>query len=320
MARFLSRWSAFLALASAMLTVSGIPAHASPVPLFGSCQDIRNSIPNAPDGNYLLFNNGNLFTVYCYKMATNPSEYVDLGQTGQNVNFSQYTAGGAAPGTNVRTTFTKLRIDPATLTVDIGDLTFASSAGSLQQGSATVTSMPYGVAFSCITPGDAAGLGNINLLNTPFQVNNTFAVAGFEAAGSATVSSSDQVVDLSGGGYCGWISPAPALYNPFNPSPGMYHLQLNCDVRDPVVGGQLCLHIGNPASVTMQVQQNGPTVVTIVRYKGRPVATLGTHDQIARSLGQSLPRRSSGAVHLDCRAGHTDVERGRSRQASASVG
>lgn len=74
-------------------------------------------------------------------MAGTPREYLDLAATGENQNFSQYTAGGASPGTN---------IDPTTLTVDVGDLTFATSTGKLQHSSVTrgpsspyVTSMPY---------------------------------------------------------------------------------------------------------------------------------------------------------------------------------
>jgi len=35
-----------------------------------------------------------------------------------------------------------------------------------------------------------------------------------------------------GGGYCGWITPSPAAYNPFNPSPGDYRLQLTCAKSD----------------------------------------------------------------------------------------
>ncbi len=163
----------------------------------------------APDGDYLLYNSGNLFTVYCDDMSSNmPREYIDLVKTGYGANFSQYTAGGASPGTNVRTMFRKLRINPASLTVDIGDLTFASSTGSLKHsGSVKVTSMPYGVAMSCTAPQAANGTGNIDLRYTPFQVNNAFTVGGSNAKGSAAVTQNKQLVNLSGGGYCGWITP-----------------------------------------------------------------------------------------------------------------
>jgi hypothetical protein len=231
----------------ALLAIGEIPAHAAPETsgLFGNCQDIKTAIPGAKDGNYILYDNNTLFTVYCYDMASTPSEYISLGETGQNQNYSQYTAGGASPGTNVRTTFTRLRIDPATMTVDIGDLTFASSTGSTSNGATIITSMPYGVAMSCTAPQAADGTGNIDLENTPFQVDNTFTVGGYLPAGSATVSADNQVVNLTGGGYCGWITPSPYIYNPYNPQPGMYHLKLSC-AQDPVVleNGQFCLSLG----------------------------------------------------------------------------
>jgi hypothetical protein len=239
--------ASLLALSAALLAIGEIPAHAAPATstLFGNCQDIKNLIPGAGDGNYVLFDNDTLFTVYCNDMAGTPSEYISLAETGQGLNYSQYTAGGASPGTNVQTTFTKLRINPATMTVDIGDLTFASSTGSTSNGSTTITSMPYGVAMSCTAPQTADGVANIDLQNTPFQVDNSFAVGGFEATGAATVSADNQVVNLTGGGYCGWITPAPELYNPYNPSPGMYQLKLSC-AQNPVVleTGQVCIDLG----------------------------------------------------------------------------
>jgi hypothetical protein len=266
------RVSALLAALCATIPATGAtPAHAAPIQLFSSCQDVRRAIPIARDGTYLLYNNGNIFTVYCSHMATTPSEYIDLAKTGQNVNFSQYTAGGASPGMNVRTTFTRLRVDPGTLTVDIGDLTFASSTGSLRHGSTTVTGMPYGVAMSCTSQAD--GQGNIDLQDTPFRVDNAFATGGFNASGSANPSPSGQVVGLRGGGFCGWITPAPALYNPFNPSPGMYHLKVSC-ARNGVVPDrrQLCIHLGGTSRLITQVQREGGRPLIVVWHGGRPVA------------------------------------------------
>ena len=167
-----------LALSVVPMAIAAMPAQAAPAPgssvhFYGSCGDIRRHLVKAPDGDYLLYNNGNLFTVYCDDMSSNmPREYIDLVKTGYGANFSQYTAGGASPGTNVRTMFKRLRINPASLTVDIGDLTFASSTGSLMHsGTVKVTSMPYGVAMSCTAPQAANGTGNIDLRYTPFQVN-----------------------------------------------------------------------------------------------------------------------------------------------------
>jgi GON domain len=238
MSKFPFRRSALVLVLAIAFPLAGTvaTAHASnqPLPIPGSCADIHKQNPKAKDGNYALNNATTIFTVYCYDMSGTPREYINLAQTGANANYSQYTAGGASPGTNVRTTFTKLRIDPATLTVDIGDLTFATSTGSLNHsGSGTmVTSMPYGAAMSCGGPGDTSGAGNINLQGTPFQVAATFALGGFDPAGSAVFSADNQQVSLAGGGDCGWITPSPAMYNPFNPSLGEYHLQLSCAKSD----------------------------------------------------------------------------------------
>jgi hypothetical protein len=281
MFKHLSRWASvpISALIGVPIAMGATPAGASDVHLFSTCSAIKASLLVATDGDYLLYKGGNLFTAYCYNMATEPREYIDLANTGTSANFSQYTAGGASPGTNVRTSFTKLRIDPGSLTVDIGDLTFASSTGLLRHGGgATVTSMPYSVAMSCVAPSNAAGIGNINLQNTPFQVKSTFAAGGSSATGSATVSSDDQMVDLRGGGFCGWITPAPTLFNPFNPSPGMYDLKLGC-ATSPVasVPGQICLQVGKAKHFT---EKASPGHGMMVLYEGHPVATVNSKDQL----------------------------------------
>lgn len=229
------------------------PAETAAIPVLslGSCKDIRTLFPFAPDGVYPVLAGNTLLTVYCYDMAGTPREYLDLAATGENQNFSQYTAGGASPGTNVRTSFTKVRIDPATLTVDIGDLTFATSTGKLQHSSVTrgpsspyVTSMPYGVGMTCANPGTPPnGVGNIDLHGTPFLVNDTFQVRSFAGTGSATVSDDMQKVDLLVSGYCGWIAAEPAIDPGYNPQPGNYRLDLACAPHDTgiVRPGQYCL-------------------------------------------------------------------------------
>ncbi len=225
---------------------------ASPVLSLGSCKDIRALFSFAPDGVYPVLAGGNtLITVFCYDMSGTPRDYIELARTGEDVNFSQYTAGGASPGTNVRTSFTKLRIDPATLTVDVGDLTFATSTGKLQHSSVTrgpssayVTSMPYGVGMTCANPGTAPnGVGNVDLHGTPFTVNDTFQVRSFAGTGSATVSDDKQKVDLLVSGYCGWIAAEPAIDPGYNPQPGNYRLNLACAAPDTATArpGQYCL-------------------------------------------------------------------------------
>ncbi|ACU38313.1 hypothetical protein KCV87_33380 [Actinosynnema pretiosum subsp. pretiosum] len=218
-----------LATGAALVAVAALgaaPATAEPRGPLDSCAAVRGLLPGAPDGPYLLLTNQRLLGVHCHDMAGSPREYLDLPDTGGKGNFSQYTAGGASPGTTVRTTFTKLRVDPATLTADIGDLTFATSTGGLALGSTTVTSMPYATAMSC--DATASGVASIDLRGTAFAVSDTFQVGGFAASGTAVLAPDGQSADLTGGGYCGWNVPAPGFYNPTNPQPGMTALELSC--------------------------------------------------------------------------------------------
>jgi hypothetical protein len=157
--------------------------------------------------------------------------YLTLPHSGAGSNFAQYTAGGASHGTTVVTTYSAIRIDPIpvrvrplTFLANIADQTFATSTGLVCHSTTApcapshqVTSMPYGVAADCAGPGGATGRANIDLRGTPFSVVNTFSIQGFEPGGTTAFSSS-QVVNLTGGGFCGWNAPAP-ISNPFNTSP-----------------------------------------------------------------------------------------------------
>jgi hypothetical protein len=177
-------------------------------------------------------------------MSGTPREYITLRHTETDRNFSQYTAGGASPGTDVRTTFTRVRLDPAKLVVDVGDLTFATSTGRLQHSAVTrgpsspfVTSMPFAMAETC-TPGRPTGVGNVDFRGTPYAGADP--VETFSGSGSATKSTGDQVVDLSISGYCGWVAPDPSWDNPINPQPGNFRLELKCAPSDADTGGGSC--------------------------------------------------------------------------------
>ena len=135
-------------------------------------------------------------------------EYLTLVNT-TNANFSQWTAGGGgSSGTDVRTSYTKVRLDPVTLLVDVSDQTFSSSTGLAGRPGVVIRSMPYGVAADCVANSSTAGIGNVDLTGTPFKVIDPFTPgAGFNAAGTAIKSASDQVVVLTGGGRCGFTTP-----------------------------------------------------------------------------------------------------------------
>ncbi len=198
-----------------------------PPPPPATCQEIRSANPAAGNGSYVLHighDPAKAWTAYCHAMGTAPAEYLSLPHVGPGSNFSQYTAGGASSGTTVLTRYAKVRIDPASLLVDISDQTFSTSTGSVMNGSTTVTSMPYGVAMSC--DASPSGVGNIDLGGTPFAVvTGAFQQGGAGSSGTSTYSGSNRVVNLTGGGYCGWTCSNPATFNPFNDA-GDFQLSL----------------------------------------------------------------------------------------------
>ncbi|MBL0692842.1 GON domain-containing protein [Comamonas sp. JC664] len=172
-----------------------------------TCKQLKNLNPSLGDGEYILYLNNNAalpWRAWCHGMAGTPTEYLTLSQAA-TTNFSQYTAGGASPGTDVFTYYAKVRIDPVTLQVNTSDQTFSTSWGQLIHGPTTVTSMPYASAMSC--DWEPVGKANIDLRGTPFAVApDQFRVMGWNAVGETYASPDGRWVDLIGGGYCGWNS------------------------------------------------------------------------------------------------------------------
>jgi hypothetical protein len=188
-----------------------------------TCQELKSANPSLTDGEYTLYLGrapNRPWTVYCHNMSGTPAEYLTLVNTGGDSNFSQYTTGTSSPGTNVRTSYSKLRIDPVlridpiTVKVNITDQTFASSTGELLHAwREPLTSMSYATAMSCGTT-QTEGKANIDLRETPFQViPGQLLVRGNEAFGSVTYSPGNQVVDQTGGGNCGWTGLPGGAYS-----------------------------------------------------------------------------------------------------------
>lgn len=133
-------------------------------------------------------------------------------------------AGGSSPGTTVKTSYVRLRIDPATLVVQIGDQHFAVSSGALSHsGAGPVTSMPFGVGMSC---GVQSGRANIDLRGTSFAVADTIVPGGsaLEILTNSSIDPDKQFIDVSGGGLCGWNGVSGAPFNPFNDAQGTLKL------------------------------------------------------------------------------------------------
>eukprot|EP00041_Stephanoeca_diplocostata_P013782 m.244021 g.244021 ORF g.244021 m.244021 type:complete len:145 (+) comp19465_c0_seq17:200-634(+) len=135
------------------------------------------------DGNYKLWCNGHDFEYYCAGMQTgSPNAYVSLSPTALNTT-SRYTG---ADKQTVETHFTKLRVDPCTLHVDMLDRTFSTSVGRRVAGNNIIDWEPLGIAGSCVapaTPGCDTGVtGIIDLSGTSFAIKNTsqFTVQGIK--------------------------------------------------------------------------------------------------------------------------------------------
>lgn len=191
-----------------------------------SCADLRTQMPSAEDGEYTLYVHGDVaypFTAWCQDMASTPLDYLRLENVMGDANFAQYSRGGSALGTDVRTYYLYLRLDPETLVIDTSDQRFTSSEGSLSHpGGITVTSMPYGVAMGCSS--SFAGRANIDLRGTHFAVTDTFQFAGANSFGVIVSDPGMTRIDISGGGLCGWMAPTTTAFNPFNAAGGTLQL------------------------------------------------------------------------------------------------
>jgi GON domain/Complement Clr-like EGF-like len=184
-----------------------------------TCADVKAHVAGAADGPYTLYlggDPGKPWTAHCAQMATTPVEYLSL--TG--VNTSQYTQGGASPGSDVRTTYSKVRFDPATLKVDIRDRVFATSQGTLDHSGdgVPVTSMPYAVAMDCRADDSRTGRASIDLRATQFALTGAeeFAAGGKMPGSMIDLTDGNQRATIAGGGFCGWVAPVGTPSNPFN--------------------------------------------------------------------------------------------------------
>jgi hypothetical protein len=218
--------------ATTPITASATGA-ASPFP---GCSSLLASHSQKRDGSFDIAPSPAIpqgMRVRCLNAGSIFKMYLLLPFSGNGSNFSQYTAGGASPGTSVVTRYSAIQIDPVpiqlyplTFRANIADETFSSSTGQLCHSSFAVpcadsdlvTSMPYGVAFDCVAPYSATGIANLDLRGTPFAVVDTFVTRSFPGPSGSTTFVTPQLVNLTGGGYCGWNAPAD-IYDPVNANP-----------------------------------------------------------------------------------------------------
>ena len=182
------------------------------------CAAIKEANPTAGDGTYIISPGGKTFAVHCHDMAGNPREYLTLANTGPGANYAAFGGEHGGVVERVTTAYTRVRLDPATLLVNVADQTFSSSAGAdCCIGPTTIVAMPYAHASACRGDYWDAGDANVDLTGTPFTVDDVFTLRGWNPLGSANGNYQwwdgavfpvqSQVVNLTGGGFCGGIGP-----------------------------------------------------------------------------------------------------------------
>ncbi len=193
----------------------------------GTCAERKAVDPEAvADGDYTLWLGGDQtrpVTIYCHDMASSPVEYLSVSDT-----FSQYSEGAASVGSDVRTSYSRVRLRMQPLGIAISDRTFAASTGQLDHASSgtIVTSMPVGVAMDCGGTGSAEGVARLGV-PAPFTITQGFAKGGQSPGGEATLTDGGRTIVLTGGGRCGWHGPNAGLFNPFNDNTGGVFLTLS---------------------------------------------------------------------------------------------
>jgi hypothetical protein len=205
-----------------------------PAALDRNCVEVKARLATSADGLYWI--DPDLggpsyrpFQVFCAGMATPaPEEFLELARTSHPAeepaaNFTTYVTGPVHASWTcdcgvVTSLYSKLRIDPITLTVTARSA-FAVFASTTQL--ACLMSKPgcpgmsaYATAQSCNGNFDASGRGNVDLRGTPFHVAGTDlsmfkraedwnASWGFTSAGGAEIDETRKLVTLTGGGDCG---------------------------------------------------------------------------------------------------------------------
>lgn len=202
-------------------TVTPAPtATQTPPPPPATCFDIQKSQPEAEDGDYTLYLNGNPtqpILIYCHNLATTPQAFLTLAKIDPGFNESTVNY----PGTQLTTRYEKIAIDLASLRVIVNDITFATTEGNVPDYSdASVAN--YGTATGCNEgrPGTVIGRGNIDLSDTPFALADTvqFQTRGLDNEGQQAVISEDgKIVELTAGGRCGRAEAVNGLYLKYAP-------------------------------------------------------------------------------------------------------
>jgi len=186
--------------------------------------------PSGADGEYRLWAHGDRsqppLELFCHNvLSARPTEFVSLRNP--STNLSYFPPGGAARGTVLVSSFSKLRICPWSLTVKTDDFTFATSAGEVLQSywngrrTLQLSELPFATARDAAGHGGATspnrGQAQIDLRGTGLGVRvdgftplgcAAFGVVAVPVEGCADARSLVQPrVALYGGGFAGRMTP-----------------------------------------------------------------------------------------------------------------
>ncbi|HWI51793.1 MAG TPA: GON domain-containing protein [Symbiobacteriaceae bacterium] len=221
--------AALLAFALVLASLIAVPGFAVAATLPQSCAEVRQQDPTSADGEYTLALQGHIAHIYCADMAGTPTEYISLARTGGTYNYSffygnhknHYYQYWWVYGTHAVTNYNKIRINPATLVVDQNDQRFAVLTSEGKNGydssdpnfNPVPKSMAYATGGDCAASWSAQGKANVDLTGTDFALDDgtTFAWGGFAANGSVNVNPNRQIVNMTGGGWCGGVGPQGPL-------------------------------------------------------------------------------------------------------------
>jgi hypothetical protein len=137
---------------------------------------------------------GNVVQLFC----ANYREYLILPNSVGFANYGQLQT--------IFTFFCAIRLDPLTLFVDIGDLTFSSTEGAVAAWN-SLDRVAFGFAGDCTVVGVARA--GIDLRSTPFAIDESarWMNGGYLPTGNWSVHTGRQVASIFGGGNCGWSTP-----------------------------------------------------------------------------------------------------------------
>ncbi|XP_012936105.1 A disintegrin and metalloproteinase with thrombospondin motifs 9 [Aplysia californica] len=194
-----------------------------------SCQEFKEMTTIRRDGDYQLKVGNQLVKIYCKDMRSKrPKEYISLTQ-GPGENFSETfdkrlrrpgtcPNGGARPPQECSAcrrksyeqagiaTFSKVRIDLETLTIDTSDGEFSD----IRRGKF----VQFGTGGDCYSSSNCPqGRFSISLVDTGFivSVNTTWSLHGNRASQRIWRLRDGQIIRGVCGGYCGVCSPDPKV-------------------------------------------------------------------------------------------------------------